>query len=178
MRRSARGGPKDRARQNRWTRGPRGLNGEEGRGGGGGRRRCMRKNFTREPANPRERFASSARLPAASVSCAISYAALGEGDDCAAGRSSASCRFAAAPRESVSPPSGDTFRSTIARGTRLGVHVACVRRRHDRIRSDPVYATRLAIGPRIESRGIIRGVSSDGAIISTDRAKRRAKRYF
>lgn len=43
-----------------------------------GRRRCMRKNFTREPANPRERFASSARLPAASVSCAIPYAALGE----------------------------------------------------------------------------------------------------
>lgn len=42
------------------------------------RRRCMRKNFTREPANPRERFASSARLPAASVSCAIPYAALGE----------------------------------------------------------------------------------------------------
>jgi len=38
----------------------------------------MRKNFTREPANPRERFTSSARLPAASVSCAISYAALGE----------------------------------------------------------------------------------------------------
>jgi len=40
----------------------------------------MRKNFTREPANPRERerFASSARLPAASVSCAISYAALGD----------------------------------------------------------------------------------------------------
>jgi len=38
----------------------------------------MRKNFTREPANPRERFASNARLPAASVSCAISYAALGD----------------------------------------------------------------------------------------------------
>lgn len=43
-----------------------------------GRRWCMRKNFTREPANPRERFTSSARLPAASVSCAIPYAALGE----------------------------------------------------------------------------------------------------
>lgn len=38
----------------------------------------MRKNFTREPANPRERFAPSTRLPVASVSCAISYAALGE----------------------------------------------------------------------------------------------------
>lgn len=45
----------------------------------------MRKNFTREPANPRERLASSARLPAASVSCAIPYAALGEATTAPAG---------------------------------------------------------------------------------------------
>jgi len=60
-----------------------GSNAEGGRMRRDGRRRCMRKNFTREPANPRERFASSARLPAVSVSCAIPYAALVRSDDCA-----------------------------------------------------------------------------------------------
>lgn len=60
-----------------------GSNAEGGRTRRDGRRRCMRKNFTREPANPRERFASSARLPAVSVSCAIPYAALVRSDDCA-----------------------------------------------------------------------------------------------
>lgn len=60
-----------------------GSNAEGGRMRRDGRRRCMRKNFTREPANPRERFASSARLPAVSVSCAIPYAALVRSNDCA-----------------------------------------------------------------------------------------------
>lgn len=80
----------------------------------------MRKNFTREPANPRERFASSARLPAASVSCAIPYAALVRSDDCARTRPDRSTiddrRWHLLNRESrESPPGHDRVLLSISR---------------------------------------------------------------